>query len=355
MVQLSCYEHKLTPSRATSSTCKAKRRHVRLLGSSPAPPRPFLHPIGTTNIPAQREALWALAWTPHGLVSGGADGVVRLHDPADLELPLNEFAAHPLAVSSLSAAGALAISTSLDGAVVAIDVEKGKLRGRVDTGRAPELPAYAAALHPSASALAWSGRGSKLAIRVIDAAADDEGAACCRRSARSLTPPQSPDGAQIAVGMETGHVVIVDAETQAVLTTYSAHAMGVRTVSWSPDSQWLYSGSDDARIVLHDVRAGAKSGARGEGAAAILQGHQGWVLTTAASPDGRLLGSGGADNLVKLWDIGQRACVSTSTADAEVWGFAWQPEIEGGLAPGKQFAVAGDDKKVSLYRAAGAV
>lgn len=65
--------------------------------------------------------------------------------------------------------------------------------------------------------------------------------------------------------------------------------------------QWLYSGSDDHRIVLHDVRAGSKSsngasgsggGAKGEGAVAILQGHQSWVLKVAASPDGKLLGSG---------------------------------------------------------------
>jgi len=38
-----------------------------------------------------------------------------------------------------------------------------------------------------------------------------------------------------------------------------------------------------------------------------------------------------------------------------VWGVAWQPEYEGSLPPGKQFAIAGDDKKVSLFRAAGAV
>lgn len=92
--------------------------------------------------------------------------------------------------------------------------------------------------------------------------------------------------------METGHVHVVDAATAAVVATYTAHAMAVRALSWSPDSQWLYSGADDARIVLHDVRAGAETGASGEGAVAILQGHQGWVLSCAASPDAKLLGSG---------------------------------------------------------------
>lgn len=58
--------------------------------------------------------------------------------------------------------------------------------------------------------------------------------------------------------------------------------------------QWLFSGADDHRIVLHDVRAGSKTGSagKGEGAVAIMQGHQSWVLKVAASPDGKLLGSG---------------------------------------------------------------
>lgn len=200
-----------------------------------------------------------------------------------------------------------------------------------------------------------------------------------------LTLAQSPDGAQIAVGMETGHVVIVDAETATVLTTYSAHAMGVRTVSWSPDSQ--VCGMSYSKRCVADPRAVALLGL-GRRAHCVTRRprrRQVWRARrrrrrdSAGTPGlgvdcccfaGRAaLGIGvsyklhedvadapsGADSLVKLWDIGQRACVSTSTADAEVWAFAWQPEVEGGLPPGKQFAVAGDDKKVSLYRAAGAV
>lgn len=57
--------------------------------------------------------------------------------------------------------------------------------------------------------------------------------------------------------------------------------------------------------------------------------------------------------MIKLWDIGQRACVSTNNTSAEVWGFDWQPAAAGTFAVGKQFAVAGDDRAVSLYRAAG--
>ncbi|CAK9779809.1 WD40 repeat-like protein [Cutaneotrichosporon oleaginosum] len=304
--------------------------------------------------PVQNDALWALAWLGPRLVSGGADGIVRIHDPTDLALPLNELEALPLAISSISgSADGRFIASSLDGTVAL--AEDGKWVDRFDTGRESDVPAYAAALHPQAEAWAWAGRGTKVALRRIsDKLAGEESSATLEKGRFGMTAKFSPDGRQLAVGMESGHVAVLDVSTSTVVASYAAHALCVRTLDWSPDSQWLYSGSDDARIVLHDVRAGGE-GARGEGAVAILQGHQSWVLSTAASPDSKLLASGGADKMVKLWDVGQRACVSTSTAEAEVWGVAWQGEYEGALPAGKQFAIAGDDKKVSLYRAAGAV
>ncbi|EJT50509.1 hypothetical protein A1Q1_00175 [Trichosporon asahii var. asahii CBS 2479] len=340
----------------------------------------------------QKDALWALAWTS-SLISGGADGIVRFHDPADLTQALDELPALPLAISSISAAGDRALATSLDGSAALIDVEEKKFIDRVETGRVPpkagengewllqassppltaELAAYRGALAPDAGSWAWTGRGARVAIRPVgegEGALGGEGSVVDLGKGRfGMSVVYSPDGKQLAIGMETGHVHVVDVATTSVIATYTAHAMAVRALSWSPDSQWLYSGSDDARIVLHDVRAGAESGASGEGAVAILQGHQGWVLEARAHsvPEvtseiseaffqvGKIADDSGADSAVKLWDVGERRAVWNGSADGDVWGFAWQPEVEGALAPGKQFAVAGGDKKISLYRAAGAV
>ena len=58
--------------------------------------------------------------------------------------------------------------------------------------------------------------------------------------------------------------------------------------------------------------------------------------------------------MVKLWDVGQRTCVSTTSSTAEeVWGFDWQPVAANTFSVGKQFAIAGDDRAVTVYRAAG--
>ncbi|KAL7420322.1 Ski complex subunit Rec14 [Cryptotrichosporon argae] len=360
------------------------RKHCSWDSALAHSPRASVAYLQQESTPGLGEPTWALAWmSTNRLVAGSADGHLRYYDPTDLAVPLHDVAALPLAVSSVSASDAgYVLATSLDGTVVL--VQDGEVLGKVETGREKvgegenELPAFASAIHPHAAAWAWSGRSSKLAIRPLsvpetsgDGAANGEagrgplggdgGKVVDTGKGRfGMDVRFSPDGRQVALATESGHVVVVDTETQTVVADYASHAMASRTVSWSANSQWLFSGSDDNRIVLHDVRAGSKTGAggRGEGAVAIMQGHQSWVLRVSASPDGRLLGSGSADATVKLWDVAQRACVSTTQVDADVWGLAWQPAAaaaDAGIAVGKQFAICGDDQKVTLFRAAGSV
>ena len=119
---------------------------------------------------------------------------------------------------------------------------------------------------------AWSGRSSKLAIRSIESSDIDnepiangsgigkgplggEGKVIDTGKGKfgmdvrfvscifvlvwdvELMISQSPDGKQLALATETGHIIVLDTETQAVVATYTSHAMAVRTLSWSPDSQ----------------------------------------------------------------------------------------------------------------------
>ncbi|WWC85657.1 uncharacterized protein L201_000523 [Kwoniella dendrophila CBS 6074] len=348
------------------------------------------------STPLLPDSIWALKWTSQNqIISGSADGHLRIWDPIELSTkPIYDLTSNPLAISSLSTTknGKYALSTSLDGTVVLADVENGSIISKVETSREvvgqgeKELPAFTSAIHPENKCWAWSGRSSKLAIRPIEqdslaqeqptngddaeTSGNGEGSSIKRGSiggeGKSIDTGKgkfgmdlqfSPDGQSLALSTEQGQVIVLDVETQNIVATYTSHNKAVRTISWSPDSQWLYSGSDDHLIVLCDVRAGSKSGSdgKGEGAVAMMQGHQSWVLKVDASPDGKLLGSGGADSMIKLWDVGQRSCVSTTTGNSEIWGFSWQPTATDTFAAGKQFAVAGDDKAVTLFRAAGSV
>ena len=48
---------------------------------------------------------------------------------------------------------------------------------------------------------------------------------------------QSPDGRSLALSTESGQIMILDTETRQVVATHTSHAMSVRTLSWSGDSQ----------------------------------------------------------------------------------------------------------------------
>ncbi|OBZ70109.1 WD repeat-containing protein 61 [Grifola frondosa] len=162
----------------------------------------------------------------------------------------------------------------------------------------------------------------------------------------------SPDGTRVAMSSETGQIYIFDLATSSLQSTYTSHAMAVRTLAWSPDSQLLLSGSEDKRLVLHDVRV-SPSGKPGSGAVATLAGHSSWVLSTDISPDGRLALSGSADKTIKVWDLSARAAVSTVQDTGEVWSVAWRPKPSPSGSAGA-FVSGGEDGVVKWWRAAGA-
>src|SRR5262249_3718025 len=71
----------------------------------------------------------------------------------------------------------------------------------------------------------------------------------------------------------------------------SGHTSSVRSVTFSPDGQWLASASSDQTIRVSDAASGQHL--------LTLKGHAGEVLGLAFSPDGSRLASASAE--VKLW------------------------------------------------------
>ena len=69
----------------------------------------------------------------------------------------------------------------------------------------------------------------------------------------------------------------------------------VNSLSFSPDSKLLASGSMDGTVRLWDVADGSDL--------MSLKGHSGPVWTVQFSPDGSFLASGGEDNIVRLWTL----------------------------------------------------
>ena len=77
------------------------------------------------------------------------------------------------------------------------------------------------------------------------------------------------------------------------IRTMVRHSDKVRSVAFSPNGQYLASGSDDETVKLWLVESGECT--------RTMEGHSYDVLSVAFSPDGPYLASGSYDSTIKLW------------------------------------------------------
>ncbi|KAL0950397.1 hypothetical protein HGRIS_010355 [Hohenbuehelia grisea] len=319
----------------------------------------FLHAHDCSE--PHNDAVWGVAWTQDdNCVSISADGSIRQWTsatgqphPSDASRPTT----HTLGLNSLSVSpdGRRALYNSLEGLTCMWDLQTGELVGKfesfVRSGDDVE-PSWSASLHPNGDT--YCSTGSSGNVTVHSAQPNNFGERLSTlssgRAKFGMRCVHSPDGARVALSNESGQIFIFDLESNSLVTTYSSHAMTVRSLAWSPDSSLLMSASDDKRLVLHDVRSPTKSAG---GAVATLSGHTSWVLSTDFSPDGRLALSGSSDKSIKVWDIGTRTAVSTVQDTGEVWGVAWRPKPSAVGAGAGAFVSGGEDGAVRWWRGAG--
>ena len=80
-----------------------------------------------------------------------------------------------------------------------------------------------------------------------------------------------------------------------------AHERGISDASWSPDSAYLATASDDKSIAIWSIDVVLKGNCSEP--LKKLQGHTSYVYCCAFSPSGSLLASGGFDDCLKIWDL----------------------------------------------------
>lgn len=81
--------------------------------------------------------------------------------------------------------------------------------------------------------------------------------------------------------------------------TLNSHSAGVNDISFSPDSSFLASASDDKTIRIWEIDGADVN----DGSVRVLRGHLSAVFCVGWNPRGDLVASGGMDETVRVWDV----------------------------------------------------
>ena len=94
----------------------------------------------------------------------------------------------------------------------------------------------------------------------------------------------------IAVGLESGDIIILDAITGVHMFILSCHTDWVNSLAFSLDGIFLISGSDDTTVNLWDIQTG--------GVIKTFSGHTRLVWSVSISLDCTVIASGSWDHTI---------------------------------------------------------
>ena len=109
----------------------------------------------------------------------------------------------------------------------------------------------------------------------------------------------SPDGEWLATGSKDNTILLWDTQDlDTAPVALEGHEDWVNSLAFSPDGSWLASGSGDKTARLWDLTAANPSVN-----SIVLRGHTSIINTLTFSSDGRWLATGSADKTARLWDM----------------------------------------------------
>ena len=160
----------------------------------------------------------------------------------------------------------------------------------------------------------------------------------------------SPDSSKIVSGSLDDTVRIWEASSGRLLRTLTGgNTSQVLSVSWSPDGRKIVSGSKDDTVRIWEASSGRLLH--------TLTGHTGNVLSVSWSPDGSKIVSGSDDHTVRIWEAPSGRLLSTLTGHmGNVTSVSWSPDgskiVSGSNRPdGSKIVSGNNDDTVRIWNA----
>ncbi|MBI2926534.1 MAG: serine/threonine protein kinase [Verrucomicrobia bacterium] len=131
----------------------------------------------------------------------------------------------------------------------------------------------------------------------------------------------SPDGQWVATGSWDRTAKIWEATSGQELRTLQGHMAEISSVAFSPEGRWIVTGSADKTARVWELSSGQEL--------LTLQGHMAGISSVAFSPDGQRIVTGSGDQTAKLWDAANgQGLLTLKGHAAEVTSIAFSPDGE---------------------------
>lgn len=117
----------------------------------------------------------------------------------------------------------------------------------------------------------------------------------------------SPDSKYLVTASDDRTLKICETSSGELIRTLVGHRDRVMSCDFSPSSSLIVSGSFDESVQIWDVRTGRSL--------ATLPAHSDPVVAVNFNRDGTLIVSGSHDGLCRIWDVSSGQCIKTLMQD----------------------------------------
>ncbi|CAD5209772.1 unnamed protein product [Bursaphelenchus xylophilus] len=122
---------------------------------------------------------------------------------------------------------------------------------------------------------------------------------------------------RLLVGGECKNICIIDVESEKVVKTLDCDAQACYALVVSPDGKHCYSCCADGKVVIWDLDTFERIG--------DMKGHEDGASCVDLASNGSVLWTGGLDNTVCSWSVGERKCIKKFDFDTQVFSLSCSP------------------------------